>query len=132
MRLLHWTLLLPVVGACSTQGQTYTFYPDQTTLKGKLVEIHKRVGSASLAVLAVKLGQPLCVRPSSRAPDKDIDSGTFTDVRVIQVFFPGAAGDRAARRLLGKAITVTGTLSERLTPGQFTDVTMQANAVPVR
>ncbi len=96
------------------------------------MEIHKRVSNVPLTVLAVRLDRPVHVRPSPRAPDKDIDSGTFADVRVIQVFFPGIEGDRAARRLLGKAITVTGTLSERLTPGQFTDVTMQANAVPVR
>ncbi len=79
-------------------------------------------------VLAIRLDADIVVKPSPNSRDKDIDAGTYSHVRVVQVFFPGVLGDKKARKMLGHLIIVRCTCSERIAPGQFTDVTMDVKS----
>ena len=122
-------LLFAASAPSQTKLSTYTFYPDLATIRGRLVELHEKAASgASVVVLAIKLDHDISVSPSPRATDKDVDTGTYTHIRIVQVFFPGVLGDQNSRKMLGRSLVVTGSFSERLTPGQFTDVTMDVKS----
>ena len=115
--------------AALAQEKVYTFFPDPAILHGKLVRLQERTPSGhTVMVLAIQLDQAVTVKPSPNARDQDIDTGTYPHVKVIQVFFPGVLGDKNARAMLRHRLTLNGTLSERLTPGQFTDVTIDVKS----
>lgn len=131
MSFVRWALVFLVAfqTPVRAQGNIYTFYPDLVTVRGRLVQLREQAASGgTVMVLAIRLDADIVVKPSPNARDKDIDAGTYPHVRVVQVFFPGMLGDKKALKMLGHLITVRGTFSERIAPGQFTDVTMDVKS----
>ena len=124
-------LLLSSLGASTFHEPQYKYFPKQVTLHGVLRErslgradskaIPKNDVHVRIPVLA--LPSPITVVPDPADKDSPSSDPTY-HVRVIQLFWDHGTDTLNPMSLVGKRISVTGTLDERIAPGQVTDVTM--------
>lgn len=118
------------------------YFPASTTLRGELRK-ENRFGppgfgetpktDAKVSIIVLVLKSPVTAVPSAGADaDKTSNLDTVEGVSEIQLFFEGDDGPRLKARvekMIGKAVTITGTLNEAIAAMDFTKLTMTVTAV---
>jgi hypothetical protein len=81
------------------------------------------------AILVLKLAHPISVEPVANADaSKTANLDPAKNIREVQLFI-GQSRAADARKLIGRAITATGTLNESITASQYTKVWLQVNTL---
>lgn len=136
-RFLSFTGFLVFFLACSLSSsslskRTYHYFPNKTILHGILRQ-QNHFGApgfgetpkvdAKVTIYVIELDTPITVLPD--LTDKDTpNSDPSHHVRLVQLFWDHDTEKLKPISLLGKHISVTGTLDEQIAPGQYTNVTM--------
>lgn len=135
--LLSIALLVPELAWAASPGpedaRWLAYEPTVVTLSGVLA-VQLEFGppnygedpatDAKLEVPILALKVPISVRGN---PDDQLNNATVTDVRKVQlIFLSGADGYTG---MVGKSVTVTGTLSEAMTGHHYTPVVLTVKTI---
>jgi len=113
-RLAAVLALLFGLGAADAAGRCYTYEPKQVTLVGTLVArtlpgppnyVSVARGDLPESVLFLRLEEPICVSADPLSLRNSKGHAGITELQLVSI-------QREARKLLGKRVRITGSLSE--------------------